>query len=136
MFGQTATRNPTSRVAELKRNLRDIEATVRRLDPRDSSRALADVPESIGAALEDLAGRFRNGAGYAANEAARMGHRANAAGRSSYAFLKSEVDAHPLVVLGVAAGIGILLGAGLYRRSGNSSPEPKQRRRIKRRARK
>lgn len=136
MFGQAAIRNPASRVAELMRNLRDLEATVRRLDPRDASRASADVADSIGTALEDIADRFRNGALYAANEAARIGHRANVAGRHSYEFLKSEVDAHPLAVLGVAASIGILIGASLYQRSRNSTPEPKQRRRIKRRARK
>jgi hypothetical protein len=65
-----------------------------------------------------------------------MGHRANVAGRDSYEFLKSEADAHPLAVLAVAAGIGILIGASVYRQSRNSSPAPKKRRRIKRNARK
>ena len=31
MFGQTALRNPTSRVAELMRNLRDLETRIRHL---------------------------------------------------------------------------------------------------------
>ena len=136
MFGHADVRNPGSRVAALMRNLRDLEAEVRRLQPRDASRASAEVADSVGAALEDVAGRIRNGAGYAANEAARLGHRASAAGRETYEFLKSEVDAHPLAVLGVAAGIGILIGVSLYRGSRSSSPEPKQRRRTKRRARK
>jgi ElaB/YqjD/DUF883 family membrane-anchored ribosome-binding protein len=136
MFGQAALRNPTSRVTELMRNLRDLETRIRYLDPRDATRASADVTESVGTALEDIAERFRNGAGYAAREAVRMGHRANVAGRDSYEFLKSEVDAHPLAVLAVAAGIGILIGASVYRQSRNASPEPKQRRRIKRKARK
>jgi ElaB/YqjD/DUF883 family membrane-anchored ribosome-binding protein len=136
MFGQAALRNPTSRVAELMRNMRGLETRVRRFDPRDAPRASADVADSVGTALEDIAERFRNGAGYAAREATRMGHRANVAGRDSYEFLKSEVDAHPLAVLAVAAGIGILIGASVYRQSRNASPEPKQRRRIKRKARK
>ena len=136
MFGQAALRNPTSSVAEIMRNLRDLETRIRRLDPRDATRVSVDVADSVGTALEDITDRFRNGAGYVAREAARMGHRANVAGRDSYEFLKREVDAHPLAVLAVAAGIGILIGASLYRRSRNSSPEPKQRRRIKRKARK
>jgi hypothetical protein len=136
MFGQTALRNPTSRVVELMRNLRDLETRIRHLDPRDAIRASADVAESVGTALEDIAERFRNGAGYAAREAGRMGHRANVAGRDSYEFLKSEVDAHPLAALAVATGIGILIGASIYRQSRNSSPVPKQRRRINRKAHK
>jgi ElaB/YqjD/DUF883 family membrane-anchored ribosome-binding protein len=135
MFGETATRNPTSRIAELIGNLRDLETRFRRLDPRDARRASADVADSVGSALEDIAGRFRNGAASAASEAARIGQRANAAGQESYAFLKSEVEAHPLAVLAVAAGIGILIGASLYRSSRNSPPEPK-RRRSRRTARK
>ena len=136
MFGQAALRNPPSRVAELMRNLRDLETRIRRLDPLDATRASADVADSVGTALEGIGERFRNGAGYAAREAARMGHRANVAGRDSYEFLKREVDAHPLAVLAVAAGIGILIGASVYRQSRNSSPEPKQRRRVTRKARK
>ena len=138
MFGQAALRNPKSSVAEIMRNLRDLETRIRHLDPRDATRVSVDVADSVGAALEDITDRFRNGAGYVAREAARMGHRANVAGRDSYKFLKREVDAHPLAVLAlaVAAGIGILIGASLYRRSRNSSPEPKQRRRITRKARK
>jgi len=136
MFGQTALRNPTSRVAELMRNLRDLETRIRHLEPRDATRASADVTDSVGTALEDIADRFRNGAGYAAREATRMGHRANVAGRESYAFLKSEVDAHPLAVLAVAAGIGLLIGVSLYQRSRNIQPEVRPRRRTKRRARK
>ena len=136
MFGQAALRNPTSSVAEIMRNLRDLETSIRRLDPRDATRVSVDVADSVSAALEDITDRFRNGAGYVAREAARMGHHANVAGRDSYKFLKREVDAHPLAVLTVAAGIGILIGASLYRRSRNSSPEPKQRRRITRKARK
>jgi ElaB/YqjD/DUF883 family membrane-anchored ribosome-binding protein len=136
MFGQAALRNPTSSVAEIMRSLRDLETSIRRLDPRDATRVSVDVADSIGTALEDITDRFRNGAGYVAREAARMGRHANVAGRDSYRFLKREVDAHPFAVLAVAAGIGILIGASLYRRSGNSSPEPKQRRRITRKARK
>jgi len=123
-------------VAELMRNIRALENKVRSLDTGTASRASADVADSVGTALEDITARVRNGAGYAADEAARLGRRASAAGRESYAYLKSEVDAHPLVVLGVAAGIGILIGASLYRRSTSSPAEPKQRRRTKRKARK
>ena len=136
MFGQSTFRNPPSHLAEFMRNLRDLETRIRHLDIRDATRASADVANSAGTALEDIAGRFRNGAGYAARGAARMGHRASAAGRDSYELLTSEVNAHPLAMLAVTAGIGILIGASLYRRSRNSSPKPKQRRRTKRRSRK
>jgi ElaB/YqjD/DUF883 family membrane-anchored ribosome-binding protein len=136
MFGQPTFSNPPSRLAELMRNLRDLEIRIRHLDPRDATRASAEVAESVGTALENVAGRFHNGAGYAAKEAARMGNRANEAGRNSYQFLKSEVDAHPLAILAAAAGVGVLIGASLYRRSRNASPEPKQRRHTKRRPRK
>jgi ElaB/YqjD/DUF883 family membrane-anchored ribosome-binding protein len=133
MLGQSTYRNPPSRLAELMRNVQALETRVRRFDPRDATRAVADSADT---ALDDIAERFRNGAGYAAREAARMGHRAKAAGRDSYEFLTSEVHAHPIAVLAVAAGIGILIGASLYQRSRISSPQPKPRRRTKRKARK
>jgi ElaB/YqjD/DUF883 family membrane-anchored ribosome-binding protein len=136
MFGQPAFRNPPSRLAELMQSLRDLESKVRHLDPGDASRASTDIVESVGTALEEIADRFRNGAGYATREAGRIGQRAGAAGRESYEYLKGEVDAHPLALLGVAAGIGLLIGVSLYRRSRNTPPEATPRRRTKRRARK
>jgi ElaB/YqjD/DUF883 family membrane-anchored ribosome-binding protein len=136
MFGHAEVRSPRARVAALMRNIRDLEAQVRRLAPADVSRASADAADTVGTALEDAAHRFRNGAEYAANEAARLGQRASAAGKDTFGFLKGEVDAHPLAILGVAAGIGILIGASLYRGSRNSSSAAKPRRPTKRRARK
>ena len=136
MLGQTAIRTPTARVAELMRNLRDFETRLHRLRPNGASSA--EIAESIGSELEDIAERFRKNAGHVADEAALLGRRANALGRQSYEFLKGEVDTHPLAVLGVAAGIGLLIGATLYQHSRNAAP-PRQRRRVKsvrRRARK
>jgi ElaB/YqjD/DUF883 family membrane-anchored ribosome-binding protein len=136
MFGQLTLSTPPSRLAELVRNLRGLEARIRSLDPRDATRASAEVAESVGTALEDIVDRFRNGAGNAGKEAARFGSRANAVGRDSYQFLKGEVDAHPFAILAVAAGVGVLIGTSLYLRSRNASPESRRQRRTKRRARK
>jgi ElaB/YqjD/DUF883 family membrane-anchored ribosome-binding protein len=140
MFGQSTLSAPPSRLGDLMRNLRDLEARIRRVDPREATRASAEIAESVGTALEDIAERFRNGAGYAAKEAGRLGSRANALSRDSYQFLKGEVDAHPLAILAVAAGVGVLIGASLYQRSRSAPPQPRPsrhtNRRIKRRARK
>jgi ElaB/YqjD/DUF883 family membrane-anchored ribosome-binding protein len=117
-------------------SLRDLEGKVRNLDFGDARPSSADLVDSVSTGLEDIANRFRSGAGHATREAGRLGQRANAAGRDSFEFVKGEVDAHPLLALGVAAGIGILIGATLYQRSRSALPERKPRRRIKRRARK
>ena len=135
MFGHSALRAPPSRLHELMQSLRDLEGKVRRLDFGEAPGS-ADLADSVSTALEDIANRFRSGAGYATREAGRLGQRAGAAGRDSYEFMKGEVDAHPLVVLGVAAGIGILIGTSLYRRSTSSPKARRPRRRIKRSARK
>jgi hypothetical protein len=140
MFGSTGLQHSRDRGAKLQRNLRAVETGLSNLVSRNTSRTSGDVADSVGAALEELANRLREGAGYAADEASRLGRRANAAGRNSYEVLKNEVDAHPFVVLGVAAGIaasvGILVGASLYRYSKQQSPNPKRRRRAMRSARK
>lgn len=136
MFGQPAFRSAPSRLDQLVQNLRDLESRVRRLDPRDATRASDDFLHSVGSVLEDIADRFRAGSGYATKEAGRLGQRAGLAGRDSYEFLKGEVGAHPLAVLGIAAGIGLLIGVSLYQRSGDTTPAAKPRRRTKRRARK
>jgi ElaB/YqjD/DUF883 family membrane-anchored ribosome-binding protein len=136
MFGHSSLRAPPSRLSELVQSLRDLEGKARRLDFGDVPARSTDLVDTVSTALEDIANRFRSGAGHATREAGRLGQRASAAGRDSFELLKSEVDAHPLVMLGVAAGIGILIGASLYQRSRTTPPQPKPRRRIKRRARK
>lgn len=136
MFGQPAFRSAPSSLTELMQTLRNLESKVRRLDPRDAARASNDVVESIGSALEEMADRVRKSADYATSEASRLGQRASVASRDSYEFLKGEFGAHPLAILGVAAGLGLLVGVSLYQRSRNTPRQPAPRRRIKRRARK
>ena len=103
----------SSNLRDLDRRLRSLESHLQRIGNRTSANAAlaADATASpIPSALSSLAERFRGNATYVGNEAARAG--TNAVRR-----LSAEVENRPLVMLGVAAAVGLLIGFSLQRHS-------------------
>jgi ElaB/YqjD/DUF883 family membrane-anchored ribosome-binding protein len=97
---------------------RQLERQLERLGERTSGAAQAAdrVGEGIASALTSIAERFRGGASSVSDEAARIGNEAAELGNEALRRASREVERHPLVVLAVAVGVGILIGLASHRR--------------------
>ncbi len=82
-----------------------------------ASAAGAQIGDTIAAVLSDMIERFRDRGEAAGEEAARLGNRALklGAGYGSDALsrVSAEVEDRPLLTVGVALGLGILIGAAV-----------------------
>jgi hypothetical protein len=110
----------TSDFADIERRMQAMERRLSRLGAAagratsDVSSGLSHATDRVGdvvaSALADVAERFRGGAGSMGGEAARLGHEAAKYGNLALRRLGSEVEHRPLVMLAVAAGLGVLVG--------------------------
>ncbi len=77
----------------------------------------AQIGDTISTVLSDMIERVRDRGEAASEEAARLGNRAlklgAGYGSDALARVSSEVEDRPLLTVGVALGIGILIGAGV-----------------------
>src|SRR5262249_40127857 len=73
------------------------------------------VSETVEPELEDASDRLRERAQRAGSEIERLGRRASAIGREAYSSLRNEIRPPPLALLGVAAGVGLLIGLSTAR---------------------
>ena len=95
--------------------------TIGRIAGRRGSAAASAAGEQVGDAisslLSDMIERFRDGGRAAGDQAARYGSRALKLGAgyggSAMARVSAEVEDRPLITVGVALGIGILIGAAV-----------------------
>jgi len=115
MFGQQSTysRAVAANVAEIERRLRDLERNLERVGSRTAASAGATADElrdNIASTLAGLLERFRGSADAFSRDAARFSDTATKAGSDALRRLSDEVEHRPLVVLGVAVGVGFLLG--------------------------
>jgi ElaB/YqjD/DUF883 family membrane-anchored ribosome-binding protein len=120
MFGRSGySRAISADIGEIDRRLRTLERHLQRVGSRTSASAAVAtdrIAETVAAALNTLAERFRSRAGAASEDAARLGGEAAKLGKDAVRRLTDTVEERPLIMLGVAVGIGILLGvAGRYR---------------------
>ena len=127
MLGQSGySRAMSANVGEIERRLRSLEQRLERVGSRTSASAAktADsVGETIASALSGMADRFRGGANSMSDEAAKIGSEAAKLGSEAAKLgndalrrLSKEVEHRPLVTLGVAIGVGILVGLVSHRR--------------------
>ena len=120
MLGQFGfSRASSANVGEIERRLRTLEQRLERARNRASAGAMetADqVGDSIAAALSSIADRFRGRADSMSSEAAKIGSEAARLGNDALRRLAKEVGHRPLVTLGVAIGVGILVGWAGHRR--------------------
>ena len=125
MLGQFGlSRASSANVGEIERRLRSLEQRLERAGSRASAGAVetADqVGDSIASALSSIAERLRGGADSMRGEAAKIGSEAAKLGNDALHRLGKEVSHRPLVTLGVAIGVGILIGWASHRVDGPAS---------------
>ncbi len=100
----------SSNLREIERRLRALEGQLQRVGSRTSAGAAfaaEGIGEAIASSLSSIAERFR---GTSSSEAAKMGDQA-------LRRVSAEIENRPLMMLAVAAGVGILVGLSLHRRS-------------------
>ena len=106
--------------ADVDRLLSDVEQRLSRLSrmlpSRASGNAVDRLSETIAAALNDIADKFRNRARAAGTEASRAGEDVLQLGNEALRKLSHEVEQRPLVTLAIAVGIGALAAGILARR--------------------
>jgi hypothetical protein len=137
MFGRSESHH--AQIAELQRGVRTLDRVLSRMGEVTAGRARDAVQKGRETAADtfgDVAGRFRTGAERVGKEAVRLGHRATALGEMSVDRFAKEVGLHPLMVVGIALGLGAIVGAARYRYS-LQPPSPRKRpRRIRKGSRK
>jgi len=99
---------------------KELEKVGRLAGRRTSTAALAagdQIGDAISTILSEMLDRFRKGQRYAGDEAARFGNEAVKVGakfgNDALRRVAAEVEDRPLITLGVALGIGILIGAAV-----------------------
>jgi type II secretory pathway component PulJ len=128
MFGQSSHARVTAHaMADIERRMQTLERRLERLGGvarRGPAGVLSSVGlsserigETIGAALAVVADRFRGGARSVGGEASRFGHEAARLGNDTLRRISSGAEHHPLMMLAVAAGVGILIAGLAGRRS-------------------
>lgn len=128
MFGRSE--SPYAQITDIQRGVRTLDRLLSRLSDAtaDASRDAIDRGrETAVDTLGDVAERVRNGAGWAGKEAVRFGHRASALGQMSVDRFAKDVGVHPLMILGLALGVGAIVGAARYRHA-VQNPKPVRKR--------
>lgn len=101
------------RMQLLERQLEGLSGVVVRATARGSAsvaQATDRVGDALMSALTEVVDRFRGGARVAGGEAARFSQEAAKLGGDAFRRVASEVERRPLVMLAVAAGVGLLVG--------------------------
>jgi ElaB/YqjD/DUF883 family membrane-anchored ribosome-binding protein len=98
---------------EIDGRLRALEGRLQRIGSRTStnaSLAAEGIGEAVASALSSMADRFRGNGTFVGSEAAKLGN-------DALRRLSREVENRPLVMLAVAAGVGLLIGFSIQRHS-------------------
>ena len=121
MFGHA--RASYADIADLSRRVQAMERELSRaasLAGRNISSGVSQttdrVSDVLASALADVADRFRGGTRSVGDEMSRVGHEAARLGNDALRRISSEVEQRPLVVLAIAAGVGLLVGMSSRRR--------------------
>ena len=107
-----------SSVTAIQQHLGAVEkelGKIGRIAGRRTSAAAASATDQIGDILSDMMDRFRQGRQVAGDQAGRLGNQAldlgAKYGNGTLRRITGEVEDRPLVTIGVALCIGILIGA-------------------------
>jgi len=137
---QYRTSNFAPSVAAIQKHLGAVETELEkigRIAGRQTSDAAAAASDQIGDAistiLSEMVDRFRKGGQAAGDQAGRLSNQAldlgAKYGSDALARVASQAEQRPLLTLGVAVGIGILIGAALLGSAGSASSSGSGRRR-------
>jgi ElaB/YqjD/DUF883 family membrane-anchored ribosome-binding protein len=120
MIGRSGySRAIAANVGEIERRLRSLERQLERAGSRGSAKAAQaydHVGDTVASVLSSLVEQFRGGASSMGGEAAKFGNEAAKLGNDALRRLSKEVEHRPLVTLGVALGVGLLVGLVAMRR--------------------
>ena len=119
-------------IAAIQKHLGAVETELEkigRVAGRQTSDAAAAATDQIGDAistiLSEMVERFRKGGQAAGDQAGRLSNQAldlgAKYGSDARALVASQAEERPLLTLGVALGIGILIGAALLGSAGSPS---------------
>jgi hypothetical protein len=99
--------------------VRAREQRVQRLGRHEPAAEQAGIGEAIASAsaLSGVAARFRGGADSFSKDAVDIGGEAARLGNQAWRWLSRAVEHRPLVTLGVAIGLGIVVGLVSQRRA-------------------
>lgn len=114
------------RVGAIVDHLRAIEKELRAVGKSSGRRASVEaaaagdrIAETIGPILADIAERFRQGQHVAVDQASTLGSQAfkigSRVGADAVETISGQTKQRPLVMLAVAIGVGILIGAASRR---------------------
>lgn len=125
MFDRLAT-SGQDRITELQRSVRGLDRVLARMSETlaGGARSAESARDSAFEDSGELAGRVRGGAERFGEEAMRLSRRA---GDISVDRFAKDIGLPPLAILGIAIGVGALIGAVRYR-SAVSGPSPGRRR--------
>jgi ElaB/YqjD/DUF883 family membrane-anchored ribosome-binding protein len=126
MFGQSRYARTTAfDLASIERRMQDLEKRLARVTSaagRTSSSMSASISDTtdrlsdlLSSALGEISDRFRGGARSVGDEAVRLRQDAAKLGSEALRKLSAEVEHRPLVLLAVAAGVGLLIGLAARR---------------------
>ena len=103
---------------EVERRLRSLEQILESDGGRGSIRAGGpdQIVDTVAALLNGIAERFRGGAGSMSDEATKFGSEAARVGGDALRRVTKEVAQRPLITLGVAIAVGLLVGLASHRR--------------------
>lgn len=105
-----------SNIAAIQDRLHDLEREIERVGRMAGQRTSSGVSaaghlgDAIASAVTDVIERF-GGSRRLAGDAARFGNEAARFGKDAIGRLASEVEHRPLLIIAVAVGIGVLIGA-------------------------
>jgi hypothetical protein len=112
-------RHSRTRAIDLERRLQSIEQVLKREGGRVSARAATSsdqIGEMVASVLSIIAERILGSAGSMTNQASKFGSDAAALGSDALRRLSKEVAQRPLILLGFAVGVGLLVGFAGHRR--------------------
>jgi hypothetical protein len=96
-----------------------------------ASAASDQIGEAISTIMSDMVDRFRQGGQAAGDQAARLGSRALSLGgrygSNALDRVSAEAENRPLITVGVALGIGVLIGAAVLGSMSMNSRPPQRR---------
>jgi ElaB/YqjD/DUF883 family membrane-anchored ribosome-binding protein len=127
MFPQSRhARMTTADLVSFERRMQELEKRLARVTSAASrttsgiSASVSDatdrLSDTLASALTEISDRFRGGARSVGGEAERLRQGATDLGTQALRRLSVEVEHRPLVLLAVAAGVGLLIGFAASRR--------------------
>jgi ElaB/YqjD/DUF883 family membrane-anchored ribosome-binding protein len=110
---QRYSRAISAEVGEIERRLRALEKTLERAGATTSAnvKASADsLGDTLASSLFGWADRFRRSANTLGDQSSTFGKDAAELGRMTLSEVSAKTEQHPLFALGVALGVGVLIG--------------------------